>query len=110
MADWESIVGVERALHSGPDELLPFVRCCFDVFDISICCHLHPKIKPSKINICLKMPFWTPEKGQGGPKMAQDGPKKGRGTTTRAPKMMLEAILGPSWGFVCVDQLARLTM
>ena len=38
---------------------------------------LHPKIKPSKPKLCLKMASWTPKKGQGGPKIAQDGPKMG---------------------------------
>ena len=63
---------------------------------------LHPKIKPSKPQICLKMPSWTPQEGprraQDSPRWAQDGPKKGRRTTAKSPKIIPGALLGPSWG------------
>ena len=62
---------------------------------------LHPKIKPSKPQICLKMPSWTPQEGprraQDSPRWAQDGPKTGRGTTTKSCKILFGALLGPSW-------------
>ena len=42
---------------------------------------LHPKIRPSKPKMCLKMPSGTPQNGprraQDSPRWAQDGPKKG---------------------------------
>ena len=63
---------------------------------------LHPKIKSSKPNICLKVPSWTPRQGprraQDSPRWAQDGPKKGRRRTIQTPKIIPGALLGPSWG------------
>ena len=63
---------------------------------------LHPKIKPSKPQICLKMPSWTPQEGprraQDSPRWAQDGPKKVRRATGKSPKIIPGALLGPSWG------------
>ena len=63
---------------------------------------LHPKIKPSKPNICLKVPSWTPREGprraQDSPRWAQDGPKKGRRTTARAPKIIPGGSLGLTLG------------
>ena len=62
---------------------------------------LHPKIKPSKPKLCLKMASWTPQEGpkraQDSPRWAQDGPKEGRRTTGKSRKIILEALLGPSW-------------
>ena len=63
---------------------------------------LHPKIKPSKPKLCLKMASWTlqegPKRAQDSPRWAQDGPKEGRRTTSKSRKIILEALLGPSWG------------
>ena len=63
---------------------------------------LHPKIKPSKPQICLKMPSWTPQEGprraQDSPRWAQDGPETGRRTTGKSRKIIPGALLGPSWG------------
>ena len=62
---------------------------------------LHPQIKPSKPNICLKMPSWTlregPRRAQDSPRWAQDGPKEGRHTTGNPRILILGALLGPSW-------------
>ena len=62
---------------------------------------LHPRSKPSKPKICLKMPSWTPRerprRAQDGPRWVQDGPKKGRGTTAKSGKIIPGALLGPSW-------------
>ena len=71
---------------------------------------LHPKIKPSKPNIGLKMPFWTPQEGprraQDSPRWAQGGPKKGRHATSKSRKIIpgafwasLGAILDSNWPF-----------
>ena len=63
---------------------------------------LHPKIKPSKPKLCLKMASWTPQEGprraQDSPSWAQDGPKKGRHTTGKSHKIILGALLSHSWG------------
>ena len=63
---------------------------------------LHPRSRPSKPKISLKMPPPGPQEGprraQDSPKWAQDVPKKGRRTSAQTPKIMLEALFGPSWG------------
>ena len=70
---------------------------------------LHPKIKPSKPNICLKEPSWTsqegPRRAQGSPRWAQGGPKEGRHTTGKSGKIILEALLGPSWAASALQKL-----
>ena len=63
---------------------------------------LHPKIKPSKPKLCLKMASWTPQEGprraQDSPRWGQDGPKKGRRVPSKSRKIIPEALLGPSRG------------
>ena len=55
---------------------------------------LHPRSKPSKPKICLKMPSRTPQEGprraQDSPRWAQDGPEKGRRTKIKSRKIFLE--------------------
>ena len=75
---------------------------------------LHPRSKPSKPKICLKMPSWTPREGprraQDGPRWAQDGPKKVRHTTTKSCKIIPGALLGPSWATSGLQQTMVFTM
>ena len=42
--------------------------------------------------------------------MAQDGPKKGRHTTARAPKIILGTLLGPSWATSGLQKTMVFTM
>ena len=50
---------------------------------------LHPKIRPSKPKICLKMPSGTPKKGHAGPKIAQDVPQRGAAHTMSKPCILI---------------------
>ena len=86
---------------------IDFPQVFFRFLTSQLLATLHPKIKPSKPQIRLKMPSWTPQEGprraQDSPRWAQDGPKKGCHATARAPKIIPGALLGPSWGHLRVN-------